>query len=103
MCLSLTDQVRSIATVTTAVARGDLSQKVTIQAEGEISTLKDTVNSMVDQVCGFLLLFRPFPIRLPSSHPPSFFAMTITLPFPPFLDTNTELTPLPSSALSPPR
>ncbi|KAJ7279447.1 hypothetical protein C8J57DRAFT_1712509 [Mycena rebaudengoi] len=53
MCLSLTDQVRSIATVTTAVARGDLSQKVTIQAEGEISTLKDTVNSMVDQLSAF--------------------------------------------------
>ncbi|KAJ7666798.1 hypothetical protein DFH06DRAFT_1085968 [Mycena polygramma] len=53
MCLSLTDQVRSIATVTTAVARGDLSQKVTIQAEGEINTLKDTVNQMVDQLSGF--------------------------------------------------
>ncbi|KAJ7482787.1 hypothetical protein FB451DRAFT_1129767 [Mycena latifolia] len=53
MCLSLTDQVRSIATVTTAVARGDLSQKVTIQAEGEINTLKDTVNRMVDQLSAF--------------------------------------------------
>ncbi|KAJ7677803.1 hypothetical protein DFH06DRAFT_561050 [Mycena polygramma] len=53
MCLSLTDQVRSIATVTTAVARGDLLQKVTIQAEGEINTLKDTVNQMVDQLSGF--------------------------------------------------
>ncbi|KAJ6462686.1 hypothetical protein C8R47DRAFT_992975, partial [Mycena vitilis] len=46
MCLSLTDQSRSIATVTTAVVRGDLLQK----AEGEIATLKDTVNKMMDQV-----------------------------------------------------
>ncbi|KAJ7619459.1 hypothetical protein FB45DRAFT_839951 [Roridomyces roridus] len=53
MCLSLTDQVRSIASVTTAVAQGDLSQKVTIQAEGEINTLKDTVNRMVDQLSAF--------------------------------------------------
>ncbi|KAJ7718141.1 hypothetical protein B0H16DRAFT_1387856 [Mycena metata] len=53
MCLSLTDQVRSIATVTTAVARGDLSQKVTIHTEGEINTLKDTVNRMVDQLSAF--------------------------------------------------
>ncbi|KAJ7060583.1 hypothetical protein C8F01DRAFT_1253911 [Mycena amicta] len=53
MCLTLTDQVRSIAIVTTAVAQGDLSQKVTIQAEGEISTLKDTVNRMVDQLSAF--------------------------------------------------
>ncbi|KAJ7032538.1 hypothetical protein C8F04DRAFT_958881, partial [Mycena alexandri] len=50
---ALTDQVRSIATVTTAVARGDLSQKVMIQAEGEINTLKDTVNRMVDQLSAF--------------------------------------------------
>lgn len=40
MCSSLTDQVRSIAVVTTAVARGDLSQKIEIQVEGEMSTLK---------------------------------------------------------------
>ncbi|KAF7290756.1 hypothetical protein MIND_01316400 [Mycena indigotica] len=53
MCTSLTDQVRSIATVTTAVAEGDLTQKVTIQAAGEISTLKDTVNRMVDQLSAF--------------------------------------------------
>ncbi|KAJ6510922.1 hypothetical protein C8R45DRAFT_965573 [Mycena sanguinolenta] len=53
MCLSLTEQVRSIAIVTTAVARGDLSQKVTIQAAGEINTLKDTVNRMVDQLSAF--------------------------------------------------
>ena len=40
MCSSLTDQVRSIAVVTTAVARGDLTQKIEIQVEGEMSTLK---------------------------------------------------------------
>ncbi|KAJ7266089.1 hypothetical protein C8J57DRAFT_384459 [Mycena rebaudengoi] len=50
MCLSLTDQVRSIGTVTTAVARGELSQKIMIQAEGEIATLKDTINAMVDRL-----------------------------------------------------
>ncbi|CAK5277952.1 unnamed protein product [Mycena citricolor] len=53
MCGSLTQQVRSIAKVTTAVAQGDLSQEVTIDAEGEISTLKDTVNQMVQQLRGF--------------------------------------------------
>ena len=42
MCSSLTDQVRSIAVVTTAVARGDLTQKIEIQVEGEMSTLKGT-------------------------------------------------------------
>lgn len=42
MCSSLTDQVRSIAHVTTAVARGDLTQKIEIQVEGEMSTLKST-------------------------------------------------------------
>lgn len=40
MCSSLTDQVRSIANVTTAVAKGDLTQKIEIQVEGEMSTLK---------------------------------------------------------------
>ena len=53
MCSSLTDQVRSIAAVTTAVARGDLTQKVEIQVEGEMATLKTTVNSMVDQLSAF--------------------------------------------------
>lgn len=53
MCISLTDQVRSIAHVTTAVAQGDLTQKIDIFAEGEIATLKDTVNSMVDQLSAF--------------------------------------------------
>ncbi|VDB95809.1 unnamed protein product [Peniophora sp. CBMAI 1063] len=49
ICSSLTDQVRSIAGVPTAVARGDLTQKVDIQVEGELATLKTTVNSVVDQ------------------------------------------------------
>lgn len=53
MCSNLTDQVRSIATVTTAVAKGDLTQKVEIQVEGEMATLKETVNSMVDQLRTF--------------------------------------------------
>ncbi|KXN88384.1 Hybrid signal transduction histidine kinase J [Leucoagaricus sp. SymC.cos] len=53
MCSSLTDQVRSIAVVTTAVAGGDLTQKIEIQVEGEMSTLKSTVNSMVDQLSAF--------------------------------------------------
>jgi osomolarity two-component system sensor histidine kinase NIK1 len=44
MCSSLTDQVRSIAHVTTAVACGDLTQKIEIQVEGEMSTLKGTVD-----------------------------------------------------------
>ena len=42
MCSSLTDQVRSIAIITTAVARGDLTQKIEIQVEGEMSTLNST-------------------------------------------------------------
>ena len=53
MCSSLTDQIRSIAVVTTAVARGDLTQKIEISVEGEMSTLKGTVNSMVDQLSAF--------------------------------------------------
>ncbi|KAI5891245.1 two-component histidine kinase Le.nik1-like protein [Schizophyllum commune H4-8] len=53
MCSSLTDQVRSIAVVTTAVAGGDLTQKISIQVEGEMATLKATVNSMVDQLSAF--------------------------------------------------
>ncbi|KAF8884646.1 hypothetical protein BD779DRAFT_1740036, partial [Infundibulicybe gibba] len=52
-CSSLTDQVRSIAVVTTAVAQGDLTQKIQIQVEGEMSTLKAVVNSMVDQLSAF--------------------------------------------------
>jgi osomolarity two-component system sensor histidine kinase NIK1 len=53
MCSSLTDQVRSIAVVTTAVAQGNLTQKVEIEVEGEMATLKGTVNSMVDQLGAF--------------------------------------------------
>lgn len=53
MCNSLTNQVRSIAAVTTAVANGNLSQKVDIDAEGEIAELKETINSMVDQLSIF--------------------------------------------------
>lgn len=53
MCLSLTDQVRSIASVTTAVAEGDLTRKVEIEVEGEMHQLKTTVNSMVDDLNAF--------------------------------------------------
>ena len=50
---NLTNQVRNIAQVTTAVARGDLSQKITVDARGEILELKSTVNTMVDQLSSF--------------------------------------------------
>ena len=50
---NLTDQVRNIAKVTTAVAKGDLSQKITVDAKGEIFELKDTINTMVDQLSSF--------------------------------------------------
>jgi len=53
MAANLTDQVRNIAQVATAVARGDLSQKITVDARGEILELKSTVNTMVDQLSGF--------------------------------------------------
>src|SRR5262247_4720375 len=53
MCGNLTDQVRNIAQVTTAVARGDLSRKVTVDVRGEILELKDTINTMVDQLNSF--------------------------------------------------
>ncbi len=53
MCGNLTDQVRNIADVTTAVARGDLSKKITVNVSGEILQLKDTINTMVDQLNGF--------------------------------------------------
>ncbi|WP_241562684.1 HAMP domain-containing protein [Streptomyces hoynatensis] len=53
MASNLTDQVRSIAQVATAVARGDLSQKITVDAKGEILELKDTLNTMVDQLSSF--------------------------------------------------
>ena len=53
MATNLTNQVRNIADVTTAVAKGDLSRKITAQAKGEVLELKDTVNTMVDQLNGF--------------------------------------------------
>src|SRR6202012_5269750 len=48
MASNLTDQVRNIAQVTTAVAQGDLSQKITVEAKGEVAALADTINSMTD-------------------------------------------------------
>ena len=53
MCGNLTAQVRNIANVTTAVARGDLSRKITVDVRGEILELKDTINTMVDQLNAF--------------------------------------------------
>ncbi|MFL6277937.1 MAG: response regulator, partial [Blastocatellia bacterium] len=53
MAGNLTDQVRNIAGVTTAVARGDLSTKITVDAKGEILELKNTINTMVDQLNSF--------------------------------------------------
>ncbi|NGN94749.1 HAMP domain-containing protein [Nocardioides sp. KC13] len=53
MASNLTDQVRNIAQVTTAVARGDLTQKITVDARGEILELKSTINTMVDQLGSF--------------------------------------------------
>jgi HAMP domain-containing protein/CheY-like chemotaxis protein/signal transduction histidine kinase len=53
MAGNLTSQVRNIAEVTTAVARGDLSRKITVDVKGEILELKDTINTMVDQLNAF--------------------------------------------------
>ena len=53
MANNLTSQVRNIADVTTAVARGDLSKKITVDVSGEILELKNTINTMVDQLNGF--------------------------------------------------
>ena len=53
MAGNLTAQVRNIAEVTTAVARGDLSRKITVDVKGEILALKDTINTMVDQLNAF--------------------------------------------------
>src|SRR5215467_1076806 len=50
---NLTVQVRNIAEVTTAVAKGDLSKKITVNAEGEVLELKNTINTMVDQLRSF--------------------------------------------------
>jgi HAMP domain-containing protein/CheY-like chemotaxis protein/signal transduction histidine kinase len=53
MAGSLTDQVRNIAEVTTAIANGDLSKKITVDVKGEILELKNTINTMVDQLNSF--------------------------------------------------
>src|SRR5207249_190028 len=53
MADNLTNQVRNIAQVATAVARGDLSQKITVEVRGEILELKNTLNTMVDQLGSF--------------------------------------------------
>src|SRR5204863_3665052 len=53
MASNITSQVRSIAEVTTAVAKGDLSKKITVDVKGEILELKKTINTMVDQLNGF--------------------------------------------------
>src|SRR3569623_239672 len=53
MAFNFTGQVRNIAEVTTAVARGDLSKNITVDVKGEILELKNTINVMVDQLNGF--------------------------------------------------
>ena len=53
MASNLTDQVRNIAAVSTAIANGDLSKKITVDVSGEILELKDTINTMVDQLNAF--------------------------------------------------
>ena len=53
MAGNLTAQVRNIAQVTTAVANGNLSRKITVDVQGEILELKDTINTMVDQLNSF--------------------------------------------------
>src|SRR5436853_301592 len=53
LAANLTGQVRNIAEVTTAVARGDLSKKITVDVKGEVLELKSTINTMVDQLNGF--------------------------------------------------
>src|SRR5207248_2354019 len=53
MADNLTEQERNLANVTTAVAKGDLTQKITVDARGEVLQLKDTINTMVDQLSAF--------------------------------------------------
>ena len=65
MCGNLTAQVRNIAEVTTAVANGDLSKKITVDVRGEILQLKEAINTMVDQ----LRSFAGEVTRLVESHP----------------------------------
>src|SRR5258706_2328927 len=52
MARNLTDQVRNIAEVSTAIARGDLTRTITVDVNGEISQLKENINTMVDQLHG---------------------------------------------------
>src|SRR5205823_6480203 len=63
MAGNLTAQVRNIAEVTTAVANGDLSKKITVDVRGEILELKDTINTMVDQLNAFASEASPAPCR----------------------------------------
>src|SRR5260370_38200777 len=53
MAENLTGQVRNLAEVTTAIANGDLSKKITVDVKGEIGELKNTINVMVDQLSSF--------------------------------------------------
>src|SRR5436189_4678077 len=53
MASNLTGQVRNIADIATAIARGDLSRKITVDVKGEILQLKNTINTMVDQLNAF--------------------------------------------------
>src|SRR5205823_148708 len=53
MASNLTSQVRNIANGTTAVANGDLSRKITVEAKGEVAALAETINTMVDQLSSF--------------------------------------------------
>ncbi|HZN86853.1 MAG TPA: ATP-binding protein, partial [Burkholderiales bacterium] len=53
MAANLTDQVRNIAEVTTAVARGDLSKKIAVEAKGEVAALADTINAMIETLATF--------------------------------------------------
>src|SRR5207302_2880052 len=53
MASNLTNQVRNIAEVTTAVAQGELSKKITVEVKGELLQLKETINTMVDQLNSF--------------------------------------------------
>src|SRR5207249_4225230 len=53
MATNLTTQVRAIANVTTAVANGDLSRKIAVEAKGEVAELAETINTMVDQLSSF--------------------------------------------------
>ena len=59
MAGNLTGQVRNIAEVTTAVANGDLSKKITVDVKGEILQLKNTINTMVDQLNSFAVRSHP--------------------------------------------